>query len=169
MSPNVSRVVGSLERARGAVSAVVDPEIPALTIEDLGILRDVGVDADGCVEVTITPTYSGCPAVEAIRQDIVSALSAAGFERVRVTTALSPAWTTDWITERGRDRLAAHGIAPPPAHAHPRGPVALTLAVRCTRCGSLDTEELSRFGSTSCQSLWRCRACREPFSHFKAL
>jgi ring-1,2-phenylacetyl-CoA epoxidase subunit PaaD len=167
-------VTTPLDRARSTVAAVLDPELPALSIEELGILRDVRVGDDGGVEVTITPTYSGCPAVEAIRRDVVQALSVAGFENVRVTTVLSPAWTTDWMTEQGRRKLAAYGIAPPPHRVHPgagtgTGPVPVSLAVRCPQCGSVDTEELSRFGSTSCQSLWRCRSCREPFSHFKAL
>jgi ring-1,2-phenylacetyl-CoA epoxidase subunit PaaD len=148
-----------------AVAAVVDPEIRAVTIADLGILRDVTVDGDR-VTVTVTPTYSGCPAMDVIRADVRRALGAAGFRDVEVVTALRPAWTTDWISAAGRSKLTAAGIAPPgPAG----GPVALTIRVRCPRCGSPDTEELSRFGSTACKSLWRCRACAEPFDRVKAL
>lgn len=163
-----------LERARAVAGAVPDPEVPVLTIEDLGVLRDVAIGDDGTVEVTVTPTYSGCPAMDVIRHDVVAALTAAGFERVGVTTTLSPAWTTDWMTDRGRAALAGYGIAPPgpraPAVGGNRGgAVPLRLAVRCPRCGSPDTQEVSRFGSTACKALWRCRACAEPFDAFKAI
>jgi ring-1,2-phenylacetyl-CoA epoxidase subunit PaaD len=143
------------------VAAVRDPELQVLTIEELGILRDVAVEGDE-ITVTITPTYSGCPAMDVIRADIRSALRSAGHQRVEVLTALRPAWTTDWISEAGRSKLAAAGIAPPGAT------VALTLSVRCPHCGSPDTQQLSRFGSTACKALWRCRACAEPFDHLKA-
>lgn len=150
--------------APGAVvAAVPDPELPMVGIGDLGIVRDVSV-SDGRVVVTITPTYSGCPAMDAIRTDIRRALAAAGHTDVEVRTRLSPAWTTDWISEAGRHALAEAGIAPPG-----RGPVRLALSVRCPRCGSPDTREISRYGSTSCKALWRCAACAEPFDHFKAL
>jgi ring-1,2-phenylacetyl-CoA epoxidase subunit PaaD len=138
-----------------------------LTIEDLGVLRDVAVDSAGAVDVTITPTYSGCPAMDAIRQDIASALREGGFGDVRIRTVLAPAWTTDWISERGRRALEEFGIAPPAPRGS--GPVSLTLAVRCPRCGSPDTRELSRFGSTACKALRQCRACGEPFDHVKPL
>jgi ring-1,2-phenylacetyl-CoA epoxidase subunit PaaD len=144
-------------------ASVVDPEIRVLTIADLGVLRDVSVDGEH-VTVTITPTYSGCPAMDVIRADIRRALAGAGYSDVEVRTSLSPAWSTDWISDAGRSKLAAAGIAPPG-----RGAVALRLSVRCPRCGSPDTEELSRFGSTACKALWRCRACTEPFDHVKAL
>jgi ring-1,2-phenylacetyl-CoA epoxidase subunit PaaD len=145
-------------------AAVVDPEIRVLTIADLGILRDVTVDGSH-VTVTITPTYSGCPAMDVIRADIRRALGAAGYPDVEVVTVLRPAWSTDWISEAGRGKLAEAGIAPPgPSGA----PVAVALRVRCPRCGSPDTEQLSRFGSTACKALWRCRACAEPFDHVKA-
>lgn len=157
----------SVEHARAVAAAVVDPEVPVLTIDDLGVLRDVRVDGD-TVTVTITPTYSGCPAVEAIRDDIVLALTSAGFDRTIVKTTLSPAWTTDWMSDEGRRKLTAYGIAPPSGRA-PAGPIRLRLSVACPQCGSLDTRELSRFGSTSCKALWECRACLEPFDHFKAL
>lgn len=148
-------------------AAVRDPEIPVLTIEDLGVLRDVRGDRDDVV-VTITPTYSGCPAMDTIRDDIVLALTEAGYARVRVDLALAPAWTTDWITEKGKRALREYGIAPPAARTARQGPIPVRLAVRCPRCGSLDTREIARFGSTSCKALYECRACLEPFDHFKA-
>ena len=151
-------------------AAVADPEVPVLTIEDLGVLRAVHVDASGRVTVDITPTYSGCPAMDAIRDDIVLALTADGFEDVEVRTVLSPAWTTDWMTDAGKRKLTEYGIAPPSGRAaHSRGPVRLALSIRCPRCGSLDTREVSRFGSTSCKALYECRACLEPFDHFKVI
>jgi ring-1,2-phenylacetyl-CoA epoxidase subunit PaaD len=143
-------------------AAVPDPELPAVTIEDLGILRDVSVGVGGRVTVTITPTYSGCPALDAIGADLRRALHHAGYQDVDVVVSLKDAWTTDWITPDGRAKLAAAGIAPP-------GPVLLRVTVRCPRCGSPDTEELSRFGSTACKALHRCRACREPFDRVKPI
>jgi ring-1,2-phenylacetyl-CoA epoxidase subunit PaaD len=151
-----------------AVAAVADPELRVLTIADLGILRGVQVAVDGRVTVTITPTYTGCPAMDVIRRDIVAAARAAGSAEVEVRTELSPPWTTDWISADGRAKLAAAGIAPPSGRRVQPATVTLTLSVRCPRCGSPDTEELSRFGSTACKSLWRCRACREPFDAIKA-
>ena len=151
----------------GIAAAVLDPEVPVLTIADLGILREVR-EVDGRVQVQITPTYSGCPAMEAIRADILAAYAAAGHHDVDVEFVLSPAWTTDWMSEEGRRKLAEYGIAPP-TERPTGGPVSLTLTVRCTNCGSPDTRELSRFGSTACKSLWVCNACREPFDHFKAI
>ncbi|MDQ1495487.1 MAG: ring,2-phenylacetyl-CoA epoxidase subunit PaaD [Actinomycetota bacterium] len=146
-----------------------------MTIGDLGIVRDVTIDADGQVEVTLTPTYSGCPATEVIRGDVLAALSAAGFDEVRVHTVLAPAWTTDWITEAGRRKLADHGIVPPsPAPRSRRVDVALTLMpparddeVRCPRCDSADTALVSQFGATACQAMYRCRRCLEPFDRIK--
>lgn len=162
-----------LERARAVAATVLDPELPVLTLADLGVLRDVAADDDGLV-VTITPTYSGCPAMAAMRDDLVASLRAAGFDRVRVRTALSPAWTTDWISADGRRKLVEYGIAPPGPVVHHTGPVPLTLTppatrVRCPRCGCDDTEELSRFGATACKALRRCRSCAEPFEHVKEL
>ena len=155
---------------RQALAQVMDPEIPVLTIEDLGVLRDVEVDDGGRVVVTVTPTYSGCPAMDEIRADIRAALRAAGHDDVEVRTVLSPAWTTDWMSESGRQALREAGIAPPAPRA--AGPVLVPLGrrhvVACPQCGSADTEELTRFGSTSCKSMWRCLACREPFDHFRA-
>jgi ring-1,2-phenylacetyl-CoA epoxidase subunit PaaD len=153
------------ESARRVAAAVVDPEVPVLTIEDLGVLRDVSVDA-GRVTVTITPTYSGCPAVDTIRDDLVLALTDAGFDDVDVRLTLAPAWTTDWMSESGKEKLRAYGIAPPTGRAA-AGPIRVALAVKCPRCGSLDTREIARFGSTSCKALYECRACLEPFDHFK--
>ncbi len=153
-------------RAWEVAASVLDPEVPVLTIEDLGVLRDVAVEGDR-VTVTITPTYSGCPAMDAIRDDVVLALMSAGFADVDVLLVLAPAWTTDWMTDAGKRKLAEYGIAPPTGRAAARGPIRLQLSVRCPRCGSLDTRELSRFGSTSCKALYECRACLEPFDHFK--
>jgi ring-1,2-phenylacetyl-CoA epoxidase subunit PaaD len=152
-------------RAWRAASEVVDPEIPVLTVADLGVLRGVEV-ADGRVEVTITPTYSGCPAMGMIELEIALALERAGIEGARIRTVLSPAWTTDWMSEEGRRKLAEYGIAPPQGRAGRRAlfghePVA------CPHCGSADTMQLVEFGSTSCKALWRCDACREPFDYFK--
>jgi ring-1,2-phenylacetyl-CoA epoxidase subunit PaaD len=151
---------------RRVVEGVTDPEIPVITIADLGVLRDVVVE-DGVVTVVITPTYTGCPAMDVIRHDIVAATTAAGLAPVLVKTVLAPAWTTDWISERGRERLLAAGIAPPTREA---APVALFRrpSVVCPHCGSRDTAQLATFGSTACKSLWRCSTCREPFDYFKA-
>jgi ring-1,2-phenylacetyl-CoA epoxidase subunit PaaD len=147
-----------------------DPELPVVTIADLGILRDVTEDDQGRVHVQITPTYSGCPAMEAISTDLVEALTSAGYQHVDVEFVLSPAWTTDWMTEEAKAKLLAYGIAPPgPVSDTATGPVMLPLSVRCPQCGSTDTRESSRFGSTACKSLWVCRSCHEPFDHFKAL
>lgn len=146
-------------------ATVVDPEVPVLTIEDLGVLRSVRL-TDGGVVVQITPTYSGCPAVDAIRDDIVAAVSAAGYGPVRVEVVLAPAWTTDWMSESGRTKLEEYGIAAP---RPPRtdGVISLGLGVRCPNCGSLHTRESSHFGSTSCKALYVCQRCREPFDYFK--
>lgn len=155
------------EAVREVLAGVADPEIPVLTISDLGILRGVDVDGDA-VTVTITPTYSGCPAMDEIRADIQAALAARGWTDVTVRTVLSPAWTTEWMSDAGREQLRSYGIAPPERRSGPV-PVRLGRATpACPQCGSHDTEELTRFASTSCKALWRCRACREPFDHFKA-
>ena len=159
----------TLDDARTAAAAVLDPEVPVLTIADLGVLRDVAMSDDGSVVVTVTPTYSGCPAMDVIRHDVETAVREAGFDRVEVRTVLSQAWTTDWMTEQGRRALQEYGIAPPGRRTSFDGPIAVTLSVRCPQCGSADTRESSRFGSTACKSLWVCRACREPFDHFKVI
>jgi ring-1,2-phenylacetyl-CoA epoxidase subunit PaaD len=154
---------------RSVVAQVPDPEVPVLTIDDLGVLREVTVDEVGTVHVTITPTYSGCPAMDVIRADIRDALATHGWPVVEIITVLSPAWTTDWMSAEGKTKLEAYGIAPPHLRSAAGGAIALALSVRCPQCGSPDTRELSRFGSTACKSLWVCRSCAEPFDHFKAI
>ena len=153
------------QRAWDAAAAVVDPEIPVLTIADLGVLREVAV-SDGHVEVAITPTYSGCPAMNMIALEIEIALERAGFAKPKIRTVLSPAWTTDWMSEEGRRKLHAYGIAPPQS-SHSRRALFGEQVVTCPQCSSDDTEVLSEFGSTSCKALWRCKSCREPFDYFK--
>jgi ring-1,2-phenylacetyl-CoA epoxidase subunit PaaD len=161
--------------AVAVAATVTDPELPMLTLADLGILRDVSETADGVV-VTITPTYSGCPAMEAIRDDLTGALEAAGHRGVEVRTVLTPAWTTDWITPAGLAKLAAAGISPPgPAPRRGAGPVPLVLGmrpeadVRCPRCGHAGTERIAAFSATACRELRRCPVCREPFEHVKEI
>ncbi len=151
---------------RAALDEVFDPELPVLTIADLGVLRHVRVEG-GRITVTVTPTYSGCPAMDEIRDDIRTVLAAHGCADVEVVTELSPAWTTAWMTDRGRAALQEHGIAPPSRSAGPVDVVLGRRPVACPHCGSAATEELSRFGSTSCKALWRCVTCREPFDLFK--
>lgn len=153
------------QRAWDAAASVVDPEIPVLSIADLGVLRDVFLDGDH-VEVAITPTYSGCPAMNMIALEIEIALECAGFRQPKVRTVLSPAWTTEWMSEEGREKLRAYGIAPPQASSSRRALFG-EQAVACPQCGSDQTELLSEFGSTSCKALWRCQTCREPFDYFK--
>jgi len=160
--------------ARQVAERVLDPELPVLTLADLGVLRDVSEEA-GRVVVTITPTYSGCPALDEMRADLRRDLVAAGYADVEVRTVLHPAWTTDWISDSGRRKLAEHGIAPP-QRIGPRaaGPVPVNLTpppsrVTCPQCGSADTTELSRFSSTACKALRRCESCREPFEHVKEI
>jgi ring-1,2-phenylacetyl-CoA epoxidase subunit PaaD len=164
----------TVEAVTQVLAAVTDPEIPVITIAELGILRGVEVDGERVV-VTITPTYSGCPAMAEIEADVRTALAARGWRDVHVRTVLSPAWTTDWMSEDGRRKLREFGIAPPAPRT--AGPVLVQLGpppraaqpdVACPHCGSAQTEELTRFASTSCKALWRCRSCREPFDHFKA-
>lgn len=162
------------ERARRTAERVTDPELPMLTLADLGVLRDVEVVGDGHVVVEITPTYSGCPAMAAMRDDLVRELEGVGFDKVEVRISLHPAWTTDWISPEGRAALAAAGISPPgPAPAHD-GPIPLTLLptarqVRCPQCDSAATELVSEFGSTACKAQYRCTSCLEPFDHVKEI
>ncbi len=156
----------TLDEVREVLSSVTDPEIPVLTIEDMGILRSVDFERDGGVVVTITPTYSGCPAMEVIASDIVAALAGAGVE-ARVATTLSPAWTTDWMSNAGRAKLAAFGIAPPDRRAD--DPLSLVEEVRCPNCASTDVRVVSEFGSTACKRMMVCSECLEPFDHFKAI
>lgn len=155
------------DRAWSVAAAVPDPEIPVLNIADLGVLRDVSV-VNGAVEVTITPTYSGCPAMSMIAVEIGLALERAGFASPRVKTVLSPAWTTDWMTDAGKAKLRAYGIAPPSAKAGRRALFGEESVV-CPQCGSAATERISEFGSTACKALYRCRGCAEPFDHFKCI
>jgi ring-1,2-phenylacetyl-CoA epoxidase subunit PaaD len=161
------------ELARRVAESVPDPELPMLTIGDLGILRDVTVEGDRVV-VSITPTFSGCPAMAEIRADLQARLAAAGVADAEVRTVLSPPWSTEWITEVGRNKLAAAGIAPPAGRPlASEGPIPLTLtalagpAVPCPACGSAQTERTAAFGGTACKDLYRCRACAEPFEHMK--
>jgi ring-1,2-phenylacetyl-CoA epoxidase subunit PaaD len=183
-----------VDHARHVLDSVFDPEIPIVSIRELGILRDVRDGADGAVEVVITPTYSGCPAIGQIAEDIGAALRAAGLTPYRIETALAPAWTTDWITDAARTKLHAYGIAPPscsdanapvtepatagcaagrPEHIRPVQQIsraahaAATAQPACPRCGSPSTERLSQFGSTACKALYRCLSCGEPFDYFK--
>lgn len=163
-----------LARARAVASAVTDPELPMLTLADLGVLRDVDVVGDSHVVVDITPTYSGCPAMAAMRDDLVRELTEAGFDRVEVRVSLHPAWTTDWITPAGRAALTAAGISPPGPAPSTSGPIPLTLLptarqVRCPRCDSTATELVSEFGSTACKAQYRCTSCLEPFDHVKEI
>jgi ring-1,2-phenylacetyl-CoA epoxidase subunit PaaD len=171
-----TRETSAEQKAWALAATVCDPEIPVLTIEDLGILRQVRVFDDGgmvpAVQVTITPTYSGCPAMDAIRDDLKAVFGAAGYPSVHVELVLAPAWTTDWMTEAGKAKLQEYGIAPPSGRAAAgghSGTVRLTLAVKCPQCSSLNTKELTRFGSTSCKALYVCRDCQEPFDYFKVL
>ncbi len=167
MSPPDNAVPALRERAWQAAAEVVDPELPVLTIADLGVLRDVRVSEDSTVEVEITPTYSGCPAMAMIAIEVELALARVGIPGARVRTVLSPAWTTDWMSAEGRRKLREYGIAPPPEPGAGRAALFGQDAVTCPRCGAAETERLAEFGSTSCKALWRCLACREPFDHFK--
>jgi ring-1,2-phenylacetyl-CoA epoxidase subunit PaaD len=167
-----------LAAAREIAAAVPDPELPMVTLADLGILRDVAAEGERLV-VTITPTYSGCPALREIAHDLRHRLSRSGFAEIIVRTALAPAWSSDWITAEGRRKLRAAGIAPPqavPPWAGParQGPVPLTLTPRrepvtCPRCGSRETTQTAAFGATACKALFRCETCREPFEYVKEI
>lgn len=156
------------EKIYNILSSVTDPEIPFITIEDLGIVRDVHVHESGLIEVIITPTYSGCPAMEMITVNIKAALQEAGYSEVRVTTILSPPWTTDWISEEGMKKLKDYGIAPPVEKTSDKSFITgQRKVVPCPFCESAETELLSQFGSTPCKSLYRCTSCLEPFDYFK--
>ncbi len=159
MSGAATDTIDRAARIRAVLAAVPDPEIPAVSVMDLGIIRDI--DAEGR-SVVVTPTYTGCPATAVIERSIREALAGAGLGDVRLVSRLDPPWTTDWITVEGRAKLLAYGIAPPPASSRLR-----EEAPACPRCGSQATEEVSRFGSTPCKALWRCRDCAEPFDRFK--
>ena len=155
---------------QGLLEQVVDPEIPVLTIADMGILKGVDLAPDGAVTVRITPTYSGCPAMDMIAAEVRRTLADAGIESVTVDQVLSPAWTTDWMTDEGREKLRAYGIAPPAKGAGKRSLMGMDdPEVACPQCGSTQTEKVSEFGSTACKALWRCTACLEPFDYFKCI
>jgi ring-1,2-phenylacetyl-CoA epoxidase subunit PaaD len=157
----------ALARVNAVLEGVTDPELPFLTLSDMGILRGVRV-ADDAIEVSITPTYSGCPAMDVIALDITTALAEAGFDNVRINRVLSPAWTTDWLSAAARDKLRANGIAPPERAQGKRALFAET-EVACPTCSSKSTERVSEFGSTPCKAQYRCLACREPFQYFKCI
>ena len=176
MSERVSQteLTARTRQAWAVLQEVADPEIPVLSVVDLGIVREVTEAEDGGIEVVLTPTYSGCPATEWIERNVVRALDAAGLGPVQASTRLAPAWSTDWISADGLRKLQDYGIAPPHSPAEREVvPVHLVRLVErtlvCPRCGSNDTEQLSRFGSTACKALWRCRACGEPFEYFKPI
>jgi ring-1,2-phenylacetyl-CoA epoxidase subunit PaaD len=153
---------------RSIIASIPDPEIPVITIDELGILRDVVVGEDGTVIVRITPTYNGCPAMMAIENDIKSALKEHGIERVKVELVYHPVWTTDWIPDEAKEKLRAYGIAPPPVSTSDKSVLSLhPKKVPCPRCGSTDTVVVSQFGSTACKALYKCESCLEPFDHFK--
>jgi ring-1,2-phenylacetyl-CoA epoxidase subunit PaaD len=173
---SASAVLSSVELAWRVAADTPDPELPMVTVADLGILRDVTMDGPR-VTAWLTPTYSGCPALREIRADVAGRLAAAGFADVEVRTVLSPPWSSDWITAAGRRKLLAAGIAPPSGSAAQRaaGPVPLTLtaapgrAISCPQCGSGDTERTAAFSATACKDLYRCRSCAEPFEHVKEI
>lgn len=161
--PNISQEIWNVLRE------VTDPEIPVLTVTDMGIVRDV-VQTPESIEVSITPTYSGCPAMDAIGKDIVRALMNKGFKNVSVKQVLSPAWTTDWITEEGKQKLEQYGIAPPTGSTAEKSVLfGEHKAIKCPRCGSMHTTMISNFGSTACKALWKCEDCKEPFDYFKCI
>ena len=179
----MSTTTGSrIEQAWHVLSTVLDPEVPAVSVRDLGIVRDV-IEHDDGLEIVLTPTYSGCPATEVIEADVLTAIAAAGLGAARVTLQRAPAWTTDWISAEGRAKLLAYGIAPPsPTREDGEGmngavravPIRFVgrprlAALACPRCGSKHTEQLAAFGSTACKATWRCLACLEPFEHFKPI
>ena len=172
---SVAAVRSRLDRAWALLDRVLDPEVPVVSVRDLGIVRDVIEGDDGGMTVVVTPTYSGCPATEVIEESIVAALEGAGLGPVRVEMRRAPAWTTDWMSEKGRRQLRDYGIAPPGPVAAPATvplrfvPRSKPLALACPRCASLETERISAFGATACKALWRCLACGEPFEHFKPI
>ena len=166
-------MVTRTERAWEVLGAVLDPEVPALSVRDLGIVRDV-VDHGDELEVVLTPTYSGCPATEVIEANVLSAIESEGLGPARATLRRAPAWTTDWISEEGRRKLREYGIAPP-SHVVPADGVPVRIfrraeeKIACPHCGSVRTEQLAAFGSTACKAMYRCLSCREPFEHFKPI
>jgi ring-1,2-phenylacetyl-CoA epoxidase subunit PaaD len=178
VNTHAKAVVTAQERAAEVAAQVRDPEMPMLTLADLGVLRDVAVrpgpDGAESVIVSITPTYTGCPAMATMRDDLVHRLRDAGYDDVRVRVELAPAWSSAWISEAGRRKLAEHGISPPGAAPRHDGPVTLNLlptrrTLTCPRCGTTDVELTSEFGATACKALYRCRSCLEPFEHVKEI
>jgi ring-1,2-phenylacetyl-CoA epoxidase subunit PaaD len=169
---NATLEAARTERAWAVLDAVPDPEVPAISVRELGIVREV-LDHGTSMEIVLTPTYSGCPATEVIEQSVCEAIDAAGLGPARVTMRRAPAWTTDWISEDGRRKLRDYGIAPPGPTADGSAPIRIVgrraEAAACPRCGSAHTERLSAFGSTACKALYRCIACKEPFEHFKPI
>lgn len=147
---------------------VPDPEIPIVSVVDLGMIRDVTIADDG-VDVSVAPTYSGCPATDVIEKDIASALRRQGLENVRIRRVLTPPWTTDWISDSGREKLRAYGIAPPAGSADKKSLYGNDRPVCCPRCESKNTEKVSEFGSTACKAAWKCQDCLEPFEYFKCI
>jgi ring-1,2-phenylacetyl-CoA epoxidase subunit PaaD len=164
-----------ISAAWAVLQTVPDPEVPAISVCELGIVREVLASADGGLDVVLTPTYSGCPATEVIERSVLDALNDAGLGPARAQTRRQPAWTTDWISDEGRRKLRDYGIAPPgPTDPSLGVPIRLVgrraaAPIACPRCGSLNTERLSAFGATACKALYRCVACREPFEHFKPI
>ena len=159
--------VASREQVLEWLSEVPDPEIPVLTITDLGIVRDVTVNDE--VVIALTPTYTGCPATEVIEQSVIDTLHLRGIENVSIDRVLSPPWTTDWISAEGRDKLREYGIAPPEQGASKRALLHGDRSIACPRCQSLETEIVSEFGSTACKAAYKCKACLEPFEYFKCI
>ncbi len=153
-----------LTRLFDLLSSVVDPEIPVLSLQDLGVLRDISV-TDDVIEVTITPTYAGCPAMNTMQADIENKLAEAGYQQVTVRQSLSPAWTTDWMSENGREKLRRYGIAPPATSACGQQ----KSTIECPQCGSAEVKRISEFGSTACKALYQCKDCLEPFDYFKCI
>ena len=169
---NAALAATRVDQAWAVLDAVPDPEVPAISVRELGIVREV-LDHGGSMEIVLTPTYSGCPATEVIERSVLDAIAAAGLGPARVTMRRAPAWTTDWISADGKRKLREYGIAPPGPAADGTAPIRIVgrraEAVPCPRCGSAHTERLSAFGATACKALWRCVACQEPFEHFKPL
>lgn len=162
------RTAKDLDAAWECLGRVMDPEVPVVSVVDLGMVRDVDW-VDDHVRVKVSPTYSGCPATELIEQMVAEALMEAGFRNPQIERVLSPAWTTDWITEQGREQLRAFGIAPPAGSGKRALIDTETPVITCPHCGSEDTEVVSQFGSTACKALYRCRSCLEPFDYFKCI
>ncbi len=161
-------ILNNTEKIWSLIGEVPDPEIPVLTLTDLGIVKDVKITDPG-IEVTITPTYTGCPAMKVFEDDIVAKLKENGFENVIVKTILSPAWTTDWMTQQGRNKLKKYGIAPPVGSSDKTSLQLEQRTIQCPHCDSMNTVIISQFGSTPCKSLYQCQDCKEPFDYFKCI